>query len=168
MLRGRFGDTTGRPYIEGRLILPRLSISGDISFLVDTGADTSVLVPADALRLSVPYSELDGDREVGGIGGSAHCYIERAILVFTEPNVALYAYDLQLDVMPVDPSAMDCLSILGRDVLDQWRITYDPSNAKPRFRLRAEVKSAGFTFDLTQKAQDLELKCKSDHISDTH
>lgn len=43
MLRGRFGDTTGAPYIEGRLILTRLNLTADISFLVDTGADYTVL-----------------------------------------------------------------------------------------------------------------------------
>jgi hypothetical protein len=37
MLTGRFGDTTGRSYIEGRLSLPRLTISDDISFIIDTG-----------------------------------------------------------------------------------------------------------------------------------
>lgn len=39
MLRGRFGDTSGRPYLEGRLFLPRLKLQGDISFIVDTGAE---------------------------------------------------------------------------------------------------------------------------------
>ena len=109
--------------------------------------------PADALRLKVPYGQLNGDREVGGIGGSVHCYEERAILVFTEPSVIGYAYDLQMDIMPVDPFAMDCPSILGRDVLDQWRIIYEPSHPMSRFRLRAKVKRSDITFDLKQRKQ---------------
>jgi hypothetical protein len=36
MIEGRFGDTSGRPYIEGRLSLPRLGVVGDISFIFDT------------------------------------------------------------------------------------------------------------------------------------
>jgi hypothetical protein len=31
MITGRFGDTSGRPFVEGRLFLPRLGISGDVS-----------------------------------------------------------------------------------------------------------------------------------------
>jgi hypothetical protein len=46
-IAGRFGDTTGRPYLEGRLVLPRLGKRGDFSFLVDTGADYTYLMPGD-------------------------------------------------------------------------------------------------------------------------
>lgn len=46
MLRGRFGHASKRPYIQGRLFIPRLDIWSDISFLVDTGADkTTLLLP---------------------------------------------------------------------------------------------------------------------------
>ena len=68
MLTGRFGGTTGRPYIEGRLFLPRLGIDGNISFLLDTGADSSILMPGDALRLKVPYDQLTGDSPAVGLG----------------------------------------------------------------------------------------------------
>ena len=64
MLRGRFGDSTGRPYIEGRLIIPRLNIKSDMSFLVDTGADRSLLMPGDGRRLAIDYSKL-GQPTVG-------------------------------------------------------------------------------------------------------
>ena len=40
MLKGRFGDTSGRPYIEGHILLPRLKKRGNVSFVFDTGADT--------------------------------------------------------------------------------------------------------------------------------
>ena len=43
MLEGRFGDTTGRPYVDGRLfVLGRQELNSNISFLVDTGADGSM------------------------------------------------------------------------------------------------------------------------------
>ncbi len=50
MLRGRFGHANKRPYIQGRLFIPRLEIWSDVSFLVDTGADKTSLLPADGSR----------------------------------------------------------------------------------------------------------------------
>lgn len=58
MLKGRFGDTTGAPYIEGRLLIPRLKIDGYVSFLVDTGSDSTVLMQTDGARLGLNYSKL--------------------------------------------------------------------------------------------------------------
>ncbi len=145
MITGRFGDTSGRPFIEGLLILPRLNVQGNVSFLMDTGADSSMVMPNDAKRLAIPYDKLQGDRECGGIGGIVHSFTERAILVFTDPNVMLYGYDLEVDIMPDGPEMEEVPSLLGRDVLDRWRITYDPQGVG----LRAKVRSADITIDLT-------------------
>lgn len=144
MITGRFGDTSGRPFIEGRLILPRLNIQGDISFLMDTGADSSMVMPSDARRLGIPFDILQGDRECSGVGGTIHSFPERAILVFTNPQVMLYAYDLEIDIMPNDFDMEEVPSLLGRDVIDRWRITYDPQGTG----LRAKVRSADMTIDL--------------------
>ena len=77
MLRGRFGDTTGRPYLEGRLVIPRLSLESDISFLVDTGADRTVLLTADGQRMGIDYSDLTED--IGpsvGLGGASFNFVK--------------------------------------------------------------------------------------------
>jgi len=147
VITGRFGDTSGRPYIEGRLYLPRLNISGDISFLVDTGADASILMPSDSKRLGIPFDRLEGDNVCGGIGGEVHCFTERAVIVFSDPNIALYAYDLDIDIMQDDPQMEDVSSLLGRDALDRWKIIYDPQDSC----LQATAHSADMIFDLTQK-----------------
>ena len=126
MLRGRFGDTSGRPYIEGRLILPNLNIRGDISFLVDTGADVSRLHPNDGVRLKIDYGQLSGDAESVGTSGVSHDFTEPAVVVFSEQKRFLYVYNITLRIAPIDPEIMDLPSILGRDILDQWRMTYNP------------------------------------------
>ena len=76
MLRGRFERATGRPYIEGRLVVPRSNLTGDVSFLIDTGADTSALMPADAQRIGLDYSMLTNEREAVGIGGISRSFTE--------------------------------------------------------------------------------------------
>ena len=48
MLHGRFGESSGRPYISARVFIPRLGLAGTVSFIFDTGADSSVLMPAEA------------------------------------------------------------------------------------------------------------------------
>ena len=129
MIRGRFGDTTGRPYIEGRLSIPRLGIVGDISFIMDTGADTSVLMPVDAQRMGVDFQLLANTVESRGIGGLSKQFVEDAIVVFTEPAVCLHAYFLSMRIATPSPDIADIPSLLGRDIIDNWAITYDKSNA---------------------------------------
>jgi hypothetical protein len=128
MLRGRFGDSSGRPFIEGRLLLPRLRIQTNISFLVDTGADTTVLLPADCLKMGIDYDDLvESPSTSVGIGGVSQNYAERALILFTEPGKAIHAYELTIEIVDPDSYLMDIPSLLGRDVLNQWRMRYYPT-----------------------------------------
>ena len=113
MLHGRFGNTTGRPYIEARLAIPRLQVAGDISFIVDTGADKTVLMPLDASRLGVDYQKLDASVDSVGIGGYSKNYIEIAVLAFLEPNVKLYVYMQQIHISTPSPEIANIPSLFG-------------------------------------------------------
>ena len=137
MLYGRFGDTSGRPYMEGRLLLPRLRLRADVSFVVDTGADRSVLMPLDAQRIGVDFSRLSGEVESVGIGGLVRNYTEQAVLVFNEPSRRLVGYFINLEITSPGPDIEDVPSLLGRDVLDRWRMNYDPGNSRLTFTVRS-------------------------------
>ena len=108
MLVGRFGDTTGRPYFEGRLYLPRLHLQSSISFLLDTGADSTALMPADAVTMGVAHSVLRLAKDpMLGIGGAAKMYIEKAILLLVdEERLYSYALDLTIQVDPIIRTAV--------------------------------------------------------------
>ena len=128
---GRFGDTSGRPYLEARIQSPRLGIFGHISFLVDTGADRTTVHPLDGARLSVDYENLVWSASAVGIGGKRVKQApERALVVFSQPGKALYVYDMDVLIAPQDHSAtsMRIPSLLGRDILDRWEMRYAPSN----------------------------------------
>ena len=143
MLRGRFGESSGRPYVSARVFIPRLGLAGNVSLIFDTGADSSVLMPADAATLGIDYDLLSNPFESFGIGGSAPTYVERARLVFADTNGGrLYGYDIPLLVHHPTPDAMRVPSLLGRDVIDRWRVTYDKSLAE----LAAEVVSSDAEF----------------------
>lgn len=147
MLKGRFGGTTTRPYIEGRVILPRLGVRGDVSFLLDTGADLSVLMPLDGRRLGIDYRRLQGRVESVGIGGTSHDYREPGLLIFAESAKTLRAYELDLVVAASSSEILDLPSLLGRDVLNRWRITMDYRAGE----LACEVLSADYTVKVPRK-----------------
>ena len=139
-LAGRFGNTTGRPYIEGKLYLPRLSAQTNVSFLIDTGADLTTLMPADSNRMGLDYARLQlSETTIGGIGGvEEDNYTEPAMVVFQGTNDALYCYALDLRIMPDKDYLVDMPSLLGRDILQHWIMTYAP----PTDELTMQVKFA--------------------------
>ncbi len=144
MIRGRFGNTSGRPYVNGWLLLPRFKLWTNLSFLVDTGADVSALMPADALKIGLDYQALVNPAVVGGIGGEADCFKEAALLAFDEPNRSLiHYYSITIMIPEFLPALMKTPSILGRDVLDRWRMSYDPGKSGLKFTVRSA--------DLTRK-----------------
>jgi hypothetical protein len=124
MLTGRFGDTSGRPYIEGRLLLPRFNIGIYISFLVDTGADRTVLMPLDGVGTGLDYSSLQNPKKCIGFGGSATGFLERGVIAFSD-GIAVFMYDIELLITKPKRGLMRTPSVLGRDVLNRWIISYD-------------------------------------------
>ena len=69
-----------------------------------------------------------------GIGGASENFAESAYLAFVGDE-ALYWYDIELHVCKPAEELMTIPSLLGRDVIDQWRVTYDKSASE----LLAEV-----------------------------
>ncbi len=99
-------------------------------------------MPADAVRIGVDHSKLTGDSECGGIGGVIHNFTEPAIVAFTD-DANLYVYQIEIDVMQRDAVADDVPSLLGREILDRWRMVYNPSKNE----LLMKVEDADFTFE---------------------
>ena len=137
MLTGRFGHTSGRPYFESRVILPQLNVAGHVSFLFDTGADKSLLMPLDAQRLGIDYDVLQRTEPTTGVGGQMESYVEPALVVFAN-NDELYIYSIEISISTPAPEIMRLPSLLGRDVIDRWRVLYD----KPNTTLTAEIITA--------------------------
>ncbi len=134
MFNGRFGNTSGRPYLEALVILPRLKIEAGVSFIVDTGADQTVLMPTDAIAAGVNYRKLIQENIVSGVGGSLKCFAERAILIVSDDK-KLFAY--VTDILIAEKKAGKqgfCPSLLGRDVLDRLPMKYNASKDELIFR----------------------------------
>jgi hypothetical protein len=135
MLEGRFGDTTGAPYIEARVAIPRLSLRGSISLLVDTGADASVFMPADSRRLGINFGALRNPVTSEGIGGAAKGFNEYIVLSFSDRRY-IYSYVLDVEISAPSTHNYKFPSLLGRDVLGQWRFLMDRPKNKISFTPR--------------------------------
>lgn len=125
MIKGRYGDTTGSPFLEGRVFIPSLNLDGNVSFLVDTGADNTVLSFMDAIKLGVDFTKLT-DRSVSyGIGGRSEDFLVPARVLFLERDKAIYEYRITLAIpVPIyDPDLESIPSLLGRDVISRWSVS---------------------------------------------
>lgn len=120
--------------MEGLLIIPAFFISREVSFLVDTGSDATCLMPADGVRIGLDYGNLTGQRVNSiGIGGESRPHLIRALTTFTEENGRQRTYVIYLLVYPEDPVLDQLDSLLGRDVLNRWRMRYDPHSPRLSF-----------------------------------
>ena len=134
-----------RPYLRCRLSLPRLGIVSEIRFLVDTGADASYLHPGDGTDIGIPFDLLQGRSTSQGIGGTASYFPESAELVFLDETASQYqGYRIVINVAKPGDVSDRIPSLLGRDVIRQWRMDYDPTN----IRLAFTVRDADFTIDI--------------------
>ena len=128
MLRGAFGEPNNRPFLFGYLRLLQLGKSGSIDFLVDTGADTTCVHPGDLTRIAgEPLNWLyAGDQSlVRGLGDTVTVYPLEVVLSFRD-DLNLYMYSLTIDV-PDPEQVPPIVPILGRDVLQHWRMVYNPT-----------------------------------------
>jgi len=125
MIHGHFGELR-RPYVSGSLLLPMAPREGRINFLLDTGADQTCLMPADAKAMRLKFEDLLLGKETRarGIGGRVKVHPQTGTITFLELSVGLVIYEVSVLVYPDRSPYRDYPSILGRDVLNDWRIRY--------------------------------------------
>jgi hypothetical protein len=134
VLRGRF-DNNGQPYVEGWIRFPRLGVQARLWFLVDTGCDVTTLMPKDGNGMGLPYDRLRNAQTTVGVGGPVECCPEAAVLAFYEDGRQIRGYALDVDVMRADGQIAGLPSLLGRDILDCWRMIYAPLAAQLDFEV---------------------------------
>ena len=134
MLVGAFGQD-GRPYLEGLIRFPRLDVQLKMWFLVDTGCDVTTLMPQASRAMRLPLHLLENPRSVVGAGGATECYPEPAMLAFYEAGRCIWGYEILVDVMPPSRQTAWLPSLLGRDILDRWSMTYTPLRKQLTFEV---------------------------------
>jgi hypothetical protein len=127
LIHGRFGDTSGRPYLEAKIAVPHQNVWRFCPLIIDTGAERSVLMPIDTRLMGLDARKLGQRAYSEGIGGHCDGYDVLAFIVLLDEetgtlhnfNVRLFVPDDSPDLYSIDSS------ILGRDVLDRVRLVYD-------------------------------------------
>ena len=139
MIVGRF-DGQGRPRIRGRLIISRFNVDRRIDFLLDTGAESTCLHPRDVSRARIPINELGGAIQSRGVGGLSAYYREPAVIFF-EDRAYTRIYEIELLIADPREGNRGLPSLLGRDVINNWRISYDPTDST----LECDVRYADYS-----------------------
>ncbi len=137
MIIGRF-DEYGRPFIRGRLFISRLDVDSEIYFLLDTGADVTCIHPGDLKQIGIEadFLPIGSVIEPSGIGGRGR-YFEETAVIFFEDETALRLYAINLYIAEPNEDMEHLPSVLGRDIINQWSMTYDPANDKLEFTVRS-------------------------------
>ena len=131
-VRGSFRGAARRPYVDAQIVLPRFGVTTRVPFIVDTGADTTIIHWNDRRRLLAPDgrplaadASFQGDVEATGIAGARVEYgSEDAALVFdTEEGGRLLAR-VRVHI-ELGRSARPVPSLLGRDLLSELRLDFN-------------------------------------------
>lgn len=116
-----------RPYINVVVtFLDAGNQSIEIEFVVDTGADHTLLSPGDARRLhrelGLDIRTMPRGNPIGGVGGSAETRIVRATLV-----IGSYETTMPLHVVDMPPGPSDMPSLIGRDIIYDFALYMEHS-----------------------------------------
>ena len=123
MIRGYF-EADGTPYVDVRLVLPRLGIRSHVAVLVDTGSTSTILHPNDVRDMQFPYDELRNEVIVTSVSGTQTYYAEPAVVSFYDGE-ARQDFRIDLYVAKPHPVVEGLESLLGRDILNQFGMEYD-------------------------------------------
>lgn len=125
MIRGYFSTSRGRrrPFVKALLQFPTLqNQSLEAEFLVDTGADRTVLAPLDAVRLArrfrVDLKSLPAGASSTGVGGRVATRALDAVIVLDSLSWALSLTVLEVPAGPIPTIP----SLLGRDILPHFAL----------------------------------------------
>ena len=136
-------NESGRPLVDGHVVAPRLRVSGTASFLLDTGADNTLLHPRDSYLLGVSVGSLRNRMAPTGIGGMGRYFREPAVVVFQD-GFQTRMYGVQLLVGEPSGNNRELPPLLGPNIINYWRVEYDPSNNV----LECIVRHADYTLDI--------------------
>ena len=100
----------------------------ETSFLLDTGAEITSVMPSDGPSLGIDYSQLTGEVVlIWGVSGFIEATRRRAHILFTEDDGTCRLYDIDVVVMPDQENLRGVPSVVGQDILSCWCFLHDPA-----------------------------------------
>jgi hypothetical protein len=121
---------TPAPWVQVSCYIPRINLSTEVDFLIDTGACESCLNGSVALGIQ-PHMRKSTLQSSTGIGGKCGYYKETAILIFTDTAGRPVDRQIELGVQRINrclwkkPNILLTPCLLGRDILLPWELQYN-------------------------------------------
>ena len=121
---------TPAPFVRMFVVLRELQVEAALSMIVDTGASNTLILWKDIGRLGIDSSRLAGvEKEFMGIGGTITSRKTRAVVEFATEYGEAVKEEIQMFIASSPcphPRLMLLPSVLGRDVLNRYDLTYRP------------------------------------------
>jgi hypothetical protein len=138
VIRGFFSPThlgnpepavTAVPLLDAFLYLPLTDTHISLQFLVDTGADMTVLHPRDSLRLiadEVAWDKLRAQpaETLGGAGAGLPYYLVPVVIGLEHEDGMIDSLPLTIGIGEPAPAIEGHESLLGRDVLAHYWLSF--------------------------------------------
>lgn len=118
-------------YITAMLSLPKLRLRQRLDLLVDTGATKTTILDRDAQSIGISYSKLARSKlPLLGLGGSVETYIAKDAELYFRTQRGTEHKEVLTELLVVkhtlrDENIMRIPSVLGRDILNKYRLIYD-------------------------------------------
>ena len=118
-----------------------------VRFLIDTGATRTTLSPRHATEVFPGYADLDWTRDprlssVRGIGGTSRIIRRMCAIRFTDDRVGPVYWDGPVDLIEPTADGWALPSLLGRDVLDNFRLTVSKQESLISLEIQLPASSA--------------------------
>ena len=148
MLTGYFSLLDGLPnpraYLRGFVDIPAAGVVGmQVDFLVDTGADRSIIGSSDASQMirdfGVDLADMQDGPPSGGIGGIVATKTAEVALAF-----GAFSQNMRMEILAPSPDAHFAIpSLLGRDVLSHFALFIEERTDKVLLLEPAEADALG-------------------------
>ncbi|MDI6655787.1 MAG: hypothetical protein QME59_07915, partial [Candidatus Hydrothermarchaeota archaeon] len=130
---GFFREDIG--FLNVHLISESLGIDDTIEFVIDTGANKTVILDKDAVTLGINYKKLKRyERDFVGIGGSIETYVIEDATLLLKAGAEVLEIKTPVFVVkhPIDriselekTKILRIPSLLGRDLINRFKLIFD-------------------------------------------
>jgi hypothetical protein len=134
-IRGFFRKEDNAAYVIATLLSLGLDTHSPVRFLIDTGASRTIISDMDAIKLGIDHSLLPKSKAgTIGIGGVVDTYFIKNVKLIFKTQEGVHAEKLDeifiLKHKESDEKIKRIPSLLGRDILNKYKLLLDRRNNK--------------------------------------
>lgn len=128
-----YGYRPPAPFAAASILLHPLNIKARLPLLLDTGASNTIILWGDLERLSADVSRMKPERKFSGLGGLIEAKPIPSIISFRTAEGGIVEEKVEVYIATgtcPHPRLKLLPSILGRDIINRYTLSYSPSDGK--------------------------------------